>query len=218
MTTAPSAVCKNCRCRTLADVVVERCAGSWSYGFGGAGGGNRLPGNAVGRTLRLGDGARLSYLGIPIRFAAPDHRSDISARLSLSVPPPYLMWAFISYLVSFALWSVLGLAGLWWGIRLVGSTTPKSHSYLVFDIFPDFRLGQLWGECAVEVLPCSAWPDVLALDARSLRGSPTGVQFAVQALFRDRCGTAVATALARGLARAFGIWFGAVLHWSYCAS
>ena len=97
---------------------------------------------AVGRTLRLGDGARLYDL---------EYQFDLQRQIIdptfqdvyLYLMPPYLTWVFyplagLPYLASFALWSVLGLAGLWWGIRLVGSTTPKQTFIWVLTFFPIF--------------------------------------------------------------------------------
>lgn len=96
----------------------------------------------VGYTLRLGEGARLYdfeyQVALEQQLIGPAFQD-----VHLYLLPPYIAWIFyplagLPYLWSFALWSVLGLVGLWWSLRILGSKTPKQTFVWTLTFFPIF--------------------------------------------------------------------------------
>jgi len=103
----------------------------------------------AGYTLRLDESAQLYDLV----YQSQLQQELIGPRLSsyhAFITPPFLAWIFVPlaklpYLLSFAIWSLLGLLGLWMSLRLLGIRGPRwpfAWSLTWFPVFAAIGFGQ----------------------------------------------------------------------------
>ncbi len=103
----------------------------------------------AGYTLRMGQSARL----YDIPYQSQLQQEIIGPRLKsyhAFITPPFLAWVFVPlsvlpYVASFVVWSLLGLAGLWFSLRWLNIQKP--HRYMAwsltwFPIFASISYGQ----------------------------------------------------------------------------
>lgn len=104
----------------------------------------------AGYTVRTGQSARLYDVAYQMQLEQAIAGPGLSSYHAF-ITPPFLAWLFVPfsllpYGASFALWSGLGLAGLWAGIRLLGVLERPNRAFLWaltwFPVFAAISYGQ----------------------------------------------------------------------------
>ncbi len=96
----------------------------------------------AGYTLRSGESARLYDMAYQARLEQELIGPELRAYHAF-ITPPFLAWFFVPfaslpYGVSFALWSLLGLLGLWLSLYLLRAENPRRALVWVLTWFPAF--------------------------------------------------------------------------------
>ena len=97
---------------------------------------------AAGLTARLGESERL----YDVAYQSQLQQAVIGHRLKVYygfITPPFFAWVFaplslLPYAPSFAVWSLLGLLGLWLSLRLLGAAQPRRVLFWSLTWFPVF--------------------------------------------------------------------------------
>ena len=104
---------------------------------------------AGGQTLRSGQEARLFDFSYQRQIEAEIAQEEFQGYHAF-INPPFLAWLFVPFSIlpypwSFALWSLLGLTGLWFGLRLLGAVHPQwkfAWALTFFPVFASISFGQ----------------------------------------------------------------------------